>query len=251
MLVETDGNEGEQMTRTVNSNCSGGIFRIDNTMREIGLTQQGIIVATNEKRVYGWLCEYIKPYEETRYAIRHTGNEEDFSALVRTSRMAMSFIEVDFFGERAIGSLDRIRKENPRLRVILFSVAALPREDTDRCLWWGADSFISLWENPEHIQKQIKSVFDGYDSVSERTLREVRERKRKSGILPHLTAQEVEVCRYVSMEKGRKEIARCLGISVKTVDNHLCSIRLKFGKRNTIGVLRVAVSVGIISPLVG
>lgn len=94
----------------------------------------------------------------------------------------------------------------------------------------------------------MKNIFDGYDSVSEKTLREVRERNRKLGIPPHLTPQEVEVCRLVVREKGRKEIAGCLGISVKTVDNHLCSVRKKFGKRNRVGILRVAVSIGILSP---
>ncbi|MDR1896356.1 MAG: LuxR C-terminal-related transcriptional regulator [Prevotellaceae bacterium] len=162
--------------------------------------------------------------------------------------MAIAFIEVDFFSERTIGCLDRIHKENPRLRVVLFSVASLPREDKRRFLWRGADSFISLREKPDLVQRKMKNIFDGYDNVSEKTLREVRERNRLAGIPPHLTPQEVEVCRYVAKEKGRQEIADCLGISVKTVDNHLCSIRLKFGKRNRVGILRVAFSVGIISP---
>jgi DNA-binding NarL/FixJ family response regulator len=236
------------MTKTINTACSGGTFRIDNTIREIGLTQRGIIVATGERRVYDWLCDYIKPYEENGYAIRHAGTEQNLSMLAEKRRMAIAFIEVDFFGERAIGCLDRIHKENPRLRVILFSVASLPREDKRRYLWRGADSFISLREKPELVQRKMKSFFDGYDNVSEKALREVRERNRLADIPPHLTPQEVEVCRFVAREKGRKEIADCLSISVKTVDNHLYSVRKKFGKRNKVGILRVAVSIGILSP---
>jgi DNA-binding NarL/FixJ family response regulator len=236
------------MTKTINTACGGGTFRIDNAIREIGLTQRGIIVATSERRVYEWLCDYIKPYEENRYAVRHAETEQDFSLLVGKRRMAMAFIEVDFFGERAIGCLERIHKENSRLRVVLFSVASLQREDKHRYLWRGADSFISLREKPDLVQRKMKKIFDGYDSVSEKTLREARERNRRAGIPPHLTAQEVEVCRFVAKEKGRKEIADCLSISVKTVDNHLCSVRKKFGKRNRVGILRVAVSIGILSP---
>jgi DNA-binding NarL/FixJ family response regulator len=236
------------MTKTINTACGGGTFRIDNSIREIGLTQRGIIVATGERRVYDWLCDYIKPYEENGYAIRHAGTEQDLSMLAEKRRMAIAFIEVDFFGERAIGCLERIHKENPRLRVIMFSVAALQREDKRYYLWRGADNFISLREKPDLVQRKMKNIFDGYDSVSEKTSRDVRERNRLAGIPPHLTPQEVEVCRFVAREKGRKEIADCLSISVKTVDNHLYSVRKKFGKRNRVGILRVAVSIGILSP---
>jgi DNA-binding CsgD family transcriptional regulator len=94
----------------------------------------------------------------------------------------------------------------------------------------------------------MKIIFDGYDSISERTLAGVWEYNRVSGIPPYLTVQEVEVCRYAAREKERKEIAFCLGISVRTVDNHLSSIRQKFRRQGMVGILKIAVSLGILSP---
>jgi DNA-binding NarL/FixJ family response regulator len=236
------------MTQTTTGNNSGGTFHIDNAVREIGLTQRGIIVATSEKRVYDWICDYIRPYENNRYVLRHAEAERDFETLIKKSRMVMTFIETDFFGEKTVAYLERIRKGNPRLRIILFTVMALTQDDTSRHLWRGADSFISLRENPEYIRQQMKIIFDGHDSISERTLTGVQEYNRLSGIPPHLTVQEVEVCRYAAREKERKEIAVCLGISVRTVDNHLLSIRQKFRKQNMVGILKIAVSLGILSP---
>jgi DNA-binding NarL/FixJ family response regulator len=236
------------MTRTTSGNSGGGTFRIDNAVKEIGLTQRGIIVATSEGRVYDWLCDYIRPYEDNRYSVRHAETERDFETLVKKARMAMAFIEIDFFGEKTVAHLERIRKEKPKLRVILFAVTLPEREDTSRYLRRGADSFISLREWPELVRGQMKSIFDGYDRISEKTLNEVREYNRLSRIPPHLTVQEVEVCRYAAKEKERKEIAVCLGISVRTVDNHLLAIRQKFRKQNMVGILRAAVSLGILSP---
>jgi DNA-binding NarL/FixJ family response regulator len=236
------------MTRTTTGNSGGGTFRIDNAVREIGLTQRGIIIATSEWRVYDWLYDYIRPYEGSRYTVRYAEAERDFETLIKKSRMVMAFVETDFFGEKTIGCLKRIRKENPRLRAILFAVSAYPLEDASSYLRWGADSFISLREDPEHVRYQMKTVFDGYDRMSEKALNREREYNRLSGIPPHLTIQEVEVCRYAAKEKERKEIAVCLGISVKTVDNHLLSIRRKFRKCNMVGILRVSVSLGILSP---
>jgi DNA-binding CsgD family transcriptional regulator len=236
------------MTRTTSGNSGGGTFRIDNTIREIGLTERGIIVATSEWRVCDWLCDYVRPYENNRYALRYAETERDFETLVKKSRMAMAFIETDFFEEKTVACLERIRKGNPRLRVILFAVTALKPDDTSRYLWRGAGSFISLREWPELVRGQMKSIFDGYDRISEKNLNEMREYNRLLGIPPHLTVQEVEVCRYAAQEKERKEIAVYLGISVRTVDNHLLNIRQKFRKQNMVGILRIAVSLGILSP---
>jgi hypothetical protein len=85
------------MTRTTSGNSGGGNFRIDNAAREIGLTERGIIVATSEWQVYDWLCDYIRPYENSRYALRHAGTEDDFNVLFGKPRMAMAFIEDCFF----------------------------------------------------------------------------------------------------------------------------------------------------------
>jgi DNA-binding CsgD family transcriptional regulator len=65
-------------------------------------------------------------------------------------------------------------------------------------------------------------------------------------IPPHLTARECEVIRLVAREKKNEEIASLLKISEKTVNNHLNAIREKFGKRNAVGILRLAVSKGIV-----
>jgi DNA-binding NarL/FixJ family response regulator len=235
------------MTRTTSGNSGGGTYCIDNAAGEIGLTQRGIIVATSEWRIYDWICDYIRPHENTRYAMRYAETERDFETLIKKSRMVMAFIETEFFGEKIVACLKRMRKGNPRLRIILFAVTDLKPDDTSRYLWWGADSFISLRENPEYIRQQMKIIFDGYDSISERTLAGIWEYNRVSGIPPHLTVQEVEVCRYAAREKERKEIAFCLGISVRTVDNHLSSIRQKFRTYNMVGILKIAVSLGILS----
>jgi DNA-binding NarL/FixJ family response regulator len=174
--------------------------------------------------------------------------EGDFETLIKKSRMVMAFIETEFFGEKTIACLKRIHKENPRLRITVFAVTALKPDDTSRYLWWGADSFISLRETPEYIRQQMKIIFDGYDGISERTLAGVWEYNRQPGVPPHLTVQEVEVCRYAAREKERKEIAVCLGISVRTVDNHLSSIRQKFRRQGMVGILKIAVSLGILPP---
>jgi excisionase family DNA binding protein len=75
---EVTGNEGgKHMTRTTTSD--GGTFHIDTVVREIGLTQRGIIIVTNERRVFNWVYDYIKPYEGIRYTLNLTHKIEQFT----------------------------------------------------------------------------------------------------------------------------------------------------------------------------
>jgi hypothetical protein len=115
------------MAQTTTGNSGGGTFCIDNEVREIGLTQRGIIIATNEGRVFGWVYDYIKPHEGIRYTVRYVGTKDDLFSLVTKPRTALVFIEAGFFGEKTIGCLKRIRKENSKLRAVLFSVSAQHR----------------------------------------------------------------------------------------------------------------------------
>jgi hypothetical protein len=60
--------------------------------------------------------------------------------------------------------------------------------------------------------------------------------------------RESQSCQDRPVKKDRKEIAACLGIIARTVDNHLLAIRQKFRKQNMVAILRAAASLGILSP---
>jgi hypothetical protein len=62
------------MTRTTNSGYS--VVRLDDRHGQVGLTEQGIIIATNEDRVAGWLRELLQPCMRRPYALRYAATTE-------------------------------------------------------------------------------------------------------------------------------------------------------------------------------
>jgi DNA-binding CsgD family transcriptional regulator len=72
------------------------------------------------------------------------------------------------------------------------------------------------------------------------------EYSRISEIPPYLTGRECEIVRLIAREKEAKEMASLLKISKRTVDNHLHNIREKFGVKKDAGILKLAVSRGIL-----
>jgi len=63
-----------------------------------------------------------------------------------------------------------------------------------------------------------------------------------------LTGREIEVLQLVAEGKTTKEIARILGVSVKTVDSHREHIMDKLGIHNVAGLTKYAVREGFTTP---
>ena len=142
------------MTRTTNSGY--GIVRLQDRQGPVGLTEKGIVIATSEARIAGWLGELVLPCAGRQYTLRHAATQSIFATLVQMPRVAMAFIEIGFFGEAMIGSLEKLRKQYPRLWVVLFTVSGTVVEDTARYLCWGGGSFVSLRDRPEDVLRGMR-----------------------------------------------------------------------------------------------
>ena len=53
----------------------------------------------------------------------------------------IAFIEDVFFGERAIGRLDFIRRQYPKLRLVVFSASHVPSGMAARYAYWSSGSY--------------------------------------------------------------------------------------------------------------
>jgi DNA-binding NarL/FixJ family response regulator len=234
------------MTRTTSGNSGGNTFRIDNALGDIALTRRGIIVATSEGRVYDWLCDYIRPYEDNRYSVRYAETERDFDVLSGKQRMTMAFIEDCFFEDRALGRLNRVHKQYPKLRVIVFSVSAISPGMIVRYISWSHGSYLSLRAGEKEIRESLETVFNGHQAIPQSLWESVDEYSRLPNFEPYLTRREIEIVRCIAEGRTAGETAEALTVSEHTVTNHLCNVYRKFGTRNRVEVVKLAVSKGIL-----
>lgn len=63
-----------------------------------------------------------------------------------------------------------------------------------------------------------------------------------------LTKRELEVLSSISLGNTAKELARLLEISPRTVEGHICSIRLKLNAKNICHAVRRAFEYSILGP---
>jgi DNA-binding CsgD family transcriptional regulator len=211
-----------------------------------GLNARPVIVASNNQNVHDWLYRYLEPYGDRGYAFYQADSEREFMTLVQTEKPLLVFIEDCFFCDKAIGKLERIRKQYPKLRLTLFSISGFPVHAAVRYVYWSRGSYLSLRDSDKVIRESLEDIFNKRQAVPPYIRDSVEEYDRLPDKEPYLTQREAEVVRCIADEKTMKKTASCLMVSEKTVTNHLSSVYRKFGTRNRVGVLKLAVSKGIL-----
>jgi len=232
------------MARIINS--GNNVVRSDDKQGQVGLNERGVIIATSEGRVAGWLRELLQPCMRKFYTLNYASTVREFDSLACGLTMEVAFVEIGFFGEAMIGCLERIRRLYPKLRVILFTVAGIQSDEAARYIYWCGGGFISLRDKPERIEKRLRILLEDKEYIPKNLLLGVKDYERISRIPPYLTHKEIEIVRCIAHEKTDMEMTYCLRVSISTLNNHLTNIFRKFRIRNRVGILKLAVAKGIL-----
>ena len=104
--------------------------------------------------------------------------------------------------------------------------------------------------NAEMIVEAIDTVYSGRiyldSALREKYTQSIRRSNTPVQPLLKLTNRELEVLEGIAGELSSQEIAEKLFISKRTVDNHRTSIMIKTGAKNTVGLIKLAMQLGLI-----
>ncbi|HEX5875101.1 MAG TPA: LuxR C-terminal-related transcriptional regulator, partial [Pyrinomonadaceae bacterium] len=70
----------------------------------------------------------------------------------------------------------------------------------------------------------------------------------KKELLDSLSPRQREVLRLIAKGQTTKQIGRLLGISAKTVESHRSQLMDRLNIRDVAGLVRFAISVGLVDP---
>ncbi len=74
----------------------------------------------------------------------------------------------------------------------------------------------------------------------------LQNKKKKESIHPQITVREKEVLGLIVQEFDNQEIAKKLFISLRTVENHRYNLLQKLDVKNTVGLVKVAIQMGLL-----
>ncbi len=149
-------------------------------------------------------------------------------------------------GVSGIELLRRLRRREPRLRALAFSV----HEEAifvERSLAAGATGYISKRCAPDVLIDAVAAVARGerYVSTGSRKASAALDRPLLAN-LEQLSHREFEIFRLIAEGKPVRSIGTSLSISGKTVSNHCSQIRSKLGLQSSADMAKLAIAMGIV-----
>lgn len=139
-----------------------------------------------------------------------------------------------------------VRHELPETKVLVLAAhpgGRLPAE----LLSLGIEGYLDKGGSVELLLQAVRTVLDGGMFFASRQSPRARgdEEARRLASLP-LTAREQEIARLVAAGKPSKDIARELGLSVRTVEKHRANLMAKIGVREVASLTRWCLQAGLL-----
>ncbi len=148
----------------------------------------------------------------------------------------------------------QVREVTPNTRIVILSMHESDRTVRE-VLEAGGQGYVLKSDLASYLVKAVKAVFRGEIFLTPRVSKIVLERFVKTGkefgsgpISENgPTAREVEIIRLLGSGKANKEVARKLGITVRTVETHRAKIMRKLGLHSITQLLHYAIHKGILT----
>ena len=145
-------------------------------------------------------------------------------------------------------SLIPILTAGDRATAVVVLTLAEDHRLVSRAILAGASGYLVKGASREEIVATIRAVARGQIVLGSTIARPGLESFGSSGRFPQLTEREDEVLSLVADGRDNPEIGRRLGISAKTVANHVSSILIKLGAADRSQAAIMALRAGVSQP---
>jgi DNA-binding NarL/FixJ family response regulator len=171
--------------------------------------------------------------------------------LVQELHPAMVLMDIAMPGLNGLEATARIAKQWPATKVIILSMHQ-DEQYVRQALKMGAAGYLLKDSAPTELELALNAVSRGETylspAASKGVLSDYVQRLRSDDATQtHLTPRQREVLQLIAEGHSTKEIAKRLGLSVKTVETHRTLLMKQLGVHEVAGLVRYAMRVGIIS----
>ena len=185
--------------------------------------------------------------------VKDAENGKDLLTMIKAEEPDVAIVDLQMPVMDGAETCENIIKRNPNVKIIILTM-----HDSDKYILhmmeMGVHAFLLKNTEPDELEKAIYSVaekdFYHNDLVAAVLRKNVKE--RRSGQRPNfkqaeLTEREKEILALICKELTIREIGQKLSLSENTVRNHRVNIMEKINVNNTVGLVKYAYEVGIVS----
>ena len=186
---------------------------------------------------------------ESEPSMRIVGEASDAPQACQNARLLrpdVVIMDIALPGVSGIEATRRLLKEQPQLRVLIFSMYDDAIYAT-RALEAGALGYLSKVSAPEVLVKAIHAISRGEPYLSSDVAANLARSAAQSARaeIDALTPRQLEILLLLVQGETIQSIGQKLGLSEKTVANQQWAIRAKLGARNTAQLARLAAKIGL------
>lgn len=212
-----------------------------------------VLVVDNHILVREALCEWLR--REEGLAVVGTAAAAD-AAIARAveCRPDVILMDIDMPGMSCFDAGQRITALRPDIRIVYLSAFVTDRL-IDQALQAKAGGYLTTSDPPETLIRAIREVVSGGAYFSEKVRSRIvngargpklaREPRSRASTV---TCRELQILEYLARGLAKKQIARILSISVKTVDRHAVNLMAKLDIHDRVELARFAIREGLVGP---
>jgi DNA-binding NarL/FixJ family response regulator len=160
-------------------------------------------------------------------------------------------LDIALPGMNGLDAAERIAREHPRVRVVILSMHA-NEEYVSQALRAGAVGYLLKDSTVPELGLAIAAVQRGETYLSPAVSRRVIEgyvrQSQADGPLEGLTPRQRDVLRRIAEGHSTRDIAKALGVSIKTVETHRAHLMERLDIRDVAGLVRYAIRTGLVKP---
>ncbi len=184
-------------------------------------------------------------------AVAEAGDGLEAVELARRQRPQVAVLDVSMPRLSGLEAVRRIHAELPETRILVLTVHE-EEEYVVPLVRAGAAGYLVKDSAAAELLAAVRALSAGKGYFGPQAAKILAEQLQPGAHHPEdpygpLTPREREVFHLVVEGRTTKEIAKALGISVKTADNHRARLMEKLGVHNTAELVRLAAKKGLLS----
>lgn len=204
-----------------------------------------VVVVDDHPMVLRGTCEMIEESSEFEVVARGMDGEAAL-ALVEAERPDVLLVDINMPRRDGISVVKTLRERQAKVGIVVLTSA-----DDDasilRALQAGADGYLLKTAHETELHQALRLVAKGQPAILQPEVAKVMMSSYRTPADEALSEREVEILKTLAKDLSNKEIAARLGISDRTVQQHLSNIFSKLGVASRTGAVLKALQMGTLT----
>jgi DNA-binding NarL/FixJ family response regulator len=206
-----------------------------------------VVVVDDHPMVLRGTCEMIETAPDLEIAARGKDGEEAL-ALVKATRPDVLLLDINMPRRDGVSVVRELRAARDPVGIVMLSSAD---DETTilRALQAGANGYLLKTADEDELHRALRLAAQGQPAILQPEVAKVMMARwsQPDGPVDALSEREVEILKTLAKDLSNKEIASRLGISDRTVQQHLSNIFSKLGVASRTGAVLKALQMGTIT----